>query len=68
MSDLIEALLIFKKYKDIEWPTNCSHDVFAIMDVTQEEVHDKDKARLYDLGFLWSDDDECWISFRFGSA
>ena len=68
MGDLIEALTIFKKYRNVQWPTNCSHDVLAIMEISQEEVSEKDKSRLDELGFLWSDEYYCWISFRFGSA
>jgi hypothetical protein len=69
MDDLIEALTIFRKYKNAKWPTNCSHDVLAIMEVTEEEVSEEDKKRLDELGFLFGgDDDDCWISFRFGSA
>jgi len=68
MDDLIEALNIFKKYHNVKWPTNCSHDVFAIMEVTEEEVSAEDKKRLDELSFLFESDCECWISFRFGSA
>lgn len=68
MSDLIKALQIFLKYGDSRWPTNCSHDVLAIMDVEPNEVSDEDKAELDKLGFIVSEEDECFISFRFGSA
>jgi hypothetical protein len=66
MKDLIEALTIFAKYKDWEWPTHCEHDVLTIMGITEEEVSKEDRERLNKLGFLWGD--EAWISFRFGSA
>jgi hypothetical protein len=69
MKDLIEALNIFLKYKDVKWPTHCEHDVLHIMEVTKEEVVAEDAARLEQLGFLWSvGDGGGWISFRFGSA
>ncbi len=68
MDDLIEALNIFKKYQNDKWPTNCSHDVLAIMEVTEEEVSAEDTKRLGELDFIYSEDEECWISFRFGSA
>lgn len=68
MKDLIEALQIFLKYKDERWPTHCSHDQLAIMGVTKEEVSEEDSNRLDELGFLYSDSEECWISFRYGSA
>ena len=68
MDDLIEALTIFKKYKNVKWPTNCSHDVLAIMEVEESEVSKEDKERLDKLGFIFDESEECWISFRFGSA
>lgn len=67
MKDLIEALTIFLKYRNAQWPTNCSHDELAIMGITEDEVSAEDRARLDELGFLWGSDD-CWISYRFGSA
>jgi hypothetical protein len=30
VSDLIEALIIFRKYADPRRPTNCSHDVLWV--------------------------------------
>ncbi len=68
MKDLIEALTIFQKYKDERWPTNCSHDLLAIMAVSKDEVSAEDAARLGELGFIWMDGEDCWGSFRFGSA
>ena len=77
MDDLIEALTIFRKYKNERNPTNCSHDELAIMAVGFAEVSEEDKARLDKLGFFWSgddgdgneeDEDGHWMSLRFGSA
>lgn len=68
MQDLIEALQIFLKYKNKEWPTHCGHDELMIVDITKKEVSIEDQKRLKELGFFWSDSDECWKSFRFGSA
>ena len=68
MSDLIEALKIFLKYENSKWPTNCSHDVLAIMDINPEIVTDVDKLKLEALGFIVNDDYDGFISFRFGSA
>lgn len=68
MSDLIKALTIFQKYKDLQWPTHCEHDVLYIMGVTQDEVSDDDKRELESLGFIWGGSDDCWLSFRYGSA
>lgn len=68
MKDLIEALTIFLKYKDEQWPTHCEHDVLYIIGVTHDEVSVEDRARLEQLGFHWAENDESWQSFRFGSA
>jgi hypothetical protein len=69
VKELIEALTIFSKYKDLRNPTHCEHDVLYIMGVTEEEVSEEDKARLKTLGFLWSSrEDGAWISYRYGSA
>lgn len=70
MKKLIEALTIFAKYKDLEWPTHCEHDVLYIMGVTLDEVSEEDQKRLKELGFLWSDSTDMggWMSFHFGSA
>ena len=68
MKDLIEALTIFLKYSSREWPTNCSHDMLAIMGIDREMVSDEDHKRLLELDFLWDEDDDYYFSFRFGSA
>lgn len=68
MDDLIAALQIFRKYKNEKWPTHCEHDVMYIMSVTKAEVSEEDATELSRLGFDWSESDDCWISYRFGSA
>jgi len=68
MENLSEAIKIFMKYKNEKWPTNCSHDVLAIMAVEQEEVSGEDTKRLDELGFFWSEEYDCFISFHYGSA
>ena len=68
MSDLIEALEIFKKYKDDKTPTHCSHDQLSVCGIDASDVTESDKDKLYKLGFFWSDEDDSFISFRFGSC
>ena len=68
MKDLIKALQIFAKYKNVKWPTHCEHDILMIMDVTQDEPSEEDIKTLDELGFFWSEEYDCWASFRFGSA
>jgi len=66
---LIEALQILAKYNDRAYPTHCEHDVLMVL-VDPEEVSAEDKARLEQLGFDPGEESEedCFVSFRFGSA
>lgn len=68
MEQLIEALQIFLKYHNEEWPTHCEHDTLMIMGISEEEVSAEDRVRLDELGFFWSDSYDCWASYRYGSA
>lgn len=68
MKDLIEALQIFSKYTDTKYPTHCEHDILMIMEVDEDSVTEDEAKRLDELGFFWSEEYECWASFRFGSA
>ncbi len=68
MKDLIKALQIFLKYGNSKWPTHCEHDVLHIMDVNPVDVSTEDRVELDNLGFIVEEDEECFISFRFGSA
>jgi len=69
MKDLIEALTIFLKYTDIEYPTHCEHGVLTVC-VDPALVTAADKDRLEELGFDAGEDgsdQECgFYSFRFG--
>lgn len=67
MKDLVEAFQIFAKYTDARNPTHCEHDVLAVNVVHKKDVSPEDHARLDELGFDWSDEDEMYKSFRFGS-
>jgi hypothetical protein len=68
MEDLIKALQIFLKYGNPKWPTHCEHDVLYIMEIKPSDVSDEDKVSLDELGFIVSESEDCFISFRFGSA
>lgn len=68
MDALIEALTIFRKYANLPWPTNCEHDELVIMGVTREMVSDEDHKRLEELGFIYSESYEHYLSYKFGSA
>ncbi len=68
MKNLIEALTIFAKYQDLAYPTLCEHDVLYISGIMKHEVSAEDVMKLEQLGFFWSDGDDHWMSFKFGSA
>jgi hypothetical protein len=69
MDGLIEALMIFRQYRNVARPTHCEHDVLTISAVTRDEVSAEDQKRLNELGFVWSEaEDGCWRSYRYGSA
>lgn len=69
MKNLIEALTIFAKYQDLQFPTHCGHDELMIMGITLDEVSAEDQTRLNELGFNWNKSEGgYWYSFRYGSA
>ena len=68
MSDLIKALQIFLKYGDPKWPTNCVHDELGIMEIDPNDVSEEDKKELELLGFIVCEEENYFMSFRFGSA
>jgi len=68
MTDLIEALTILLKYGNPRNPTHCEHDELTIADINPADVTFDDKERLKELGFFVSESDECFKSFRYGSA
>ena len=67
MSNLIEALQIFLKYGNPEYPTHCDHDELLICGIESADVSDEDKKRLEELGFLISSHGH-FFSYRYGSA
>lgn len=69
MEDLIKALQIFLKYGNPSYPTHCEHDALYICGIEPEQVSQKDKEELDKLGFfVGEDDDDGFMSFKFGSA
>jgi len=68
MDKLIEALNIFLKYGNPVRPTHCEHDILLVM-IDPEIVSDEDKKKLDELGFFVGIEfEECFSSFRYGSA
>jgi hypothetical protein len=68
MEDLIEALQIFMKYGNPKHPTHCEHDVMYICGIDSNDVSQGDIDRLDQLGFFIVDEEDCFMSFKFGSA
>ena len=70
MKDLIEALTILLKYaNDDRCPVHCEHDQLYIgCDITLDKVSEEDVKRLDELGIFWSESEDSFISFRFGSC
>jgi hypothetical protein len=75
MNDLIEALQIFSKYGNPDYPTHCEHEELTISaEIDPDDVPYDDRIRLEKLGFFVSyiDGDDCGVSifksFRFGSC
>jgi hypothetical protein len=68
MEKLIQALQIFLKYRNEEWPTHCEHDIMMIARIEKDEVSEEDQEKLYELGFSWNNEYDCYTSYRYGSA
>lgn len=68
MEKLIEALQIFLKYGNPEYPTHCEHDVMWICGIDCEKVSEEDKKKLDELGFFYDEYDDSFKSYRYGSA
>ncbi len=67
MEKLILALQIFLKYGNPDRPTHCEHDVLTICGIDPDQVSERDKSKLDELGFSVNEDGY-FQSFRFGSA
>lgn len=70
MENLIKALQIFLKYGNPANPTHCEHDTLWICGYDWEEnpMSEEDQNALDELGFFYSESDNHWQSYRYGSA
>lgn len=68
MENLIKALSIFLKYGNPDYPTHCEHDVLYVLCEEYSNISEEDKAELIELGFIYSEIEEHWYSFRYGSC
>jgi hypothetical protein len=67
MEQLIEDLKVFSKYSKSDYPTHCEHDTMMIADVAQDDISEEDLEKVSDR-WLWSEEDDGYISYRFGKA
>ena len=68
MKELIEALQIFLKYKDVKSPFHCEHDKLHVCGYSAEDMSVEDYATLERLGFHWDSEDGIFYSYRWGSC
>jgi len=70
MKDLIKALQILLPYaNDDRYPTHCEHDTLYFgCGIERSMVSDGDTKLLDDLGVFWGEEEDGFISFRFGSC
>lgn len=68
MKNLIEALQIFLKYGNPNFPTHCEHDELWVYGYDVMEINGEDVERLEKLGFVWNEDYEGFVSSRYGSC
>lgn len=66
-SEIIEAMQIFQKYGEVQFPFYCSHDKLTVC-VDPAAVSEVDTARLEELGFHTDTSEDCFYSFRYGSC
>lgn len=66
MEKLIEALQIFLKYGNPEYPTHCEHDCLWICGIDPSVVSEEDVKKLKELSFFI--EDSCFKSHKYGSA
>lgn len=67
MTQLIEALQIFLKYADEDYPTGCEHDVLYVY-VDPDVVTQEDVEKLEELGFSPAQFGGAFESTKYGSA
>jgi len=67
MDKLIQALNILLKYENPKYPTHCEHDTLYIC-ISPEKVSQEDLKILENLGICEDIEEDCFYSYRYGSA
>ena len=68
MEDLIEALQIFLKYGNPNYPIECGWQELYTCGIDPAAVSTEDTARLSELGFFVREGAKCFESYRFGNC
>ena len=68
MKNLIKALQIFLKYGDESYPTHCEHDTLYVHGYNKDDMSEADVKELDELGFIWDEDMDGFMSYKYGSC
>lgn len=70
MDDLIEALQLMnsKLKRGVSHPCHCGHFELWVYGTNKSDFTEAELKRLGELGFNWSDENDGFYSFRFGSC
>lgn len=67
LTDLIKGLTILSKYENPTYPTYCEHDILYIC-ISPKKVNKNDIDELEKLRIIADLEEDCFFSYRFGSA
>lgn len=67
MDKLIEALQIFLKYGNPQYPTDCRDETLTV-DISPTLVSEEDIKRLEELGFDANEETDDFYSYKYGSC
>lgn len=66
-SELLTAIAKLSWHKTGESPFHCEHDVLYVM--SDPSKYSEEELAIFDyLGFFPSEENDCFMSYRFGSA
>ena len=67
IEELLEAIKIFLKYDEGQYPINADHDIIYFY-VDPNKVCESDHIRLEELGFDVHQEFDCYYSYKYGSC
>ena len=68
MKELIEALIVFQRYSENEYPTHCEHDALCVCHIEQSDMSEVDREYVEARSFFWNEEYDCWSSYKYGSC